>query len=37
MSKVVEKDHMMVEMMAEWKAAILIETMDHMWVAQTAL
>ena len=36
-SKVVEKDHMMVEMMVELKAAILVETMDHMWIAKTAL
>lgn len=37
MLKVVEKDLLMVEMMVELKAAILVETTDHMWVAKSVL
>lgn len=37
MSKVVEKDLLMVEMMAELKAVILAVTTDHMKVEKSVL
>ena len=37
MSKVVEKDLLMVEMMVELKAVILVEKTDHMKVEKSVL